>query len=97
MPLSRDDRETIKQTVTVASLNQKKAFVHYGLSLDYAVKEDFKTADQERDTALQADSKHEYAAYFAEVSESLEKLGNTSQTTNQWLERNRTALNKQEH
>jgi tetratricopeptide (TPR) repeat protein len=95
MPLKPGDRDTIKETVTTVNLDQKKAFVHYGLSLDYAMKEDFKTADQERETALKADSKHEYTAYFAEVSDSLGKLGQASQATNHWLEQNRIALNKQ--
>jgi tetratricopeptide (TPR) repeat protein len=95
MPLKSGDRETIKKIVITADVDQKKAFVHYGLSLDYAMKMDFKAADQERDTALKADPEHEYTTYFAEVSDSLEKLGKASQATDQWLEQNRIALNKQ--
>jgi tetratricopeptide (TPR) repeat protein len=95
MPLSPGDRDTIKETVIVNDIDQKKAFIHYGLSLDYAVKQDFKAADKERDIALSADQDHEYSAYFAELSESLEKLGPTTPAINQWLEQNQIKLRQQ--
>ncbi len=94
LPLERGDRETIKQTVSVNDVAEKKAFTHYGLSFDYAVKRDFKAADQELSTALKLDTDHEYTEYFAEVSDAFARRTRTDSSLSVWFTKNRDALRR---
>ncbi len=94
MPLKPGDRETIKDTVLVESPEEKRAFTHYELSLDYAVQGRFKKADEELALALKGDPEHEYTDYFAEVSESVRRLVPASKATKVWLQADQAALAK---
>lgn len=94
LPLQPGDRETIKQTVGVNDVAEKKAFTHYGLSFDYAVKRDFKVADQELSTALKLDPDHEYTDYFAEVSDAFARRTRTNPSLSGWFAQTREALRK---
>jgi tetratricopeptide (TPR) repeat protein len=96
MPLRKDDRKTIENTIFVRSPQEKRAFTHYNFSLDYAMLQNFKLAESERTFALSLDTDHEYLDYFADIGESLKRLAPMNQATAQWLQENDAKLIKLE-
>ena len=64
MPQEPDDSKTIRRFVKVASLEEKRVFVHYALSFDYALAEKFGHASEHFEEALHLDKSGRYRDYF---------------------------------
>lgn len=92
MPLSRQDRETIKQTVNVYDTDEKRAFTHYALSLDFAIMDDFDKADKELREALKLDKDRNFSDYVANAINAIENLCSPDTPAKQWLEVHKTKL-----
>jgi tetratricopeptide (TPR) repeat protein len=94
MPLGEGDITTIRKIVKTDKLDEKKAFVHYALSLDYAMMENFRVANEERDRALKIDVSREYAEYFSNISQSVLNLTKLSNSASRWFNANVVTLIK---
>lgn len=92
MPLSRQDRDTIKHTVNVYDTEEKKAFTHYALSLDFAIVNEFDKADKELHEALKLDKDRNFSDYVANAINAIENLCSPNTSAKQWLEVRKTRL-----
>ena len=92
MPLSRQDRETMKYIVTVDSMDEKKAFSYFATCLDLAMKNKFDEADKDFEEAVKFDKDREYFSYFAYAIRSIENLCAPNAVAKQWLEKHKAKL-----
>jgi tetratricopeptide (TPR) repeat protein len=92
MPVNRQDRETIKTTVTVYGLEDKKIFTHYALSFDYALADDFDNANKELREALRMNKNYGFSRYYESTIDSIENLCNPSGQAKKWFESHRGRL-----
>lgn len=86
MPLSRQDHETIKQTVNVYDTEEKKAFTHYALSLDFAILNEFDRVERELQEALKLDKDRTFSDYVANAINAIENLCSLNNSARQWFE-----------
>ncbi len=94
LPLNRQDHETIKDTVTVYDLDQKKAFTHYALSFDFAIENEFDKANKELEEALKLDKDHAFTSYFASEIKSIENLCSLNAAAKKWFENHKAKLGR---
>jgi len=92
MPQKSGDLETIKLSVEVSSLRQKKVFVHYALSFDFALKKNFKKADEEFKTGLKLDQSLQYGNFFVNKILSIVNLLDMDEEVREWLLEHRIIL-----
>jgi len=94
MPLSRQDRETFKYIVTTYSMEEKKAFTSYALSLDLALENEFDKANQAFEAAVSLDKDHKYFTYFAYAQRSIENLCTPNADAKQWFAIHKAELSR---
>src|SRR5258708_14976999 len=92
MPLTRQDRETLKYIVTVYSMEEKKAFTYYATSLDLALENEFDKANTNFEAAVKLDGERRYSVYFARTIHSVANLCNPNAAAKQWLEAHKAKL-----
>ncbi len=86
MPLNQENEEPVQYNVSVVTLQQKQAIVHYRLSFDYALNGDFESADREFQTAQSLDLSHQYNTYFIFHIQSIINLRKLDGDVKGWFE-----------
>ena len=92
-PLHAGDRETIKTTMHVYTVAQKRATFHFALAIDHALLEDFDAANAEFATATKLQPIPEHRRLIQNRIESALDMAPVSDTARTWLISHRTALN----
>jgi tetratricopeptide (TPR) repeat protein len=87
MPTHADDRQSIRYYVEISSLQQKRVFLHYALSFDYALTGNLEAANEEFEAAYHLDSMGDYRMYFAYTIVSLENFLPLNQEALAWFDR----------
>ena len=85
LPYDKNDVETIKYYSQVSTIDEKKAMLHYALSIDYALHEDFKAASNEFEKAVSNDKGSQYGNYFINRCTSATRILSVSQNTKAWF------------
>jgi len=92
MPQWPGDLETINYSVYIGSLKQKKVFVRYALSFDYALNKNFKKADEEFKKGLELDQSQQYGNFFVNKISSIVNLLDMDEEVREWLLEHRIIL-----
>jgi tetratricopeptide (TPR) repeat protein len=92
MPEEPGDLETTRYYVEVGSVTQKRIFLHYALSIDYALNGDFEAAEREFETANQLDLSQQYNGFFVNRISSIENSLELSGDTLDWFEEHKLEL-----
>jgi tetratricopeptide (TPR) repeat protein len=92
LPLKEGDTETIRLRVFVDSIQKKRAFVHYQLSLAEAAAGHMEKADHELSTALKLDPDDGFRAYCNNKALYLERVVKLGTSTRDWLAKVDTRL-----
>jgi tetratricopeptide (TPR) repeat protein len=92
-PLHVGDRETIKNSMHVYTVAQKKATFHFALAIDHALLEHFGAADKEFATAMKLQPISEHRRLIQNRMESVENMAQMPDDSKAWLISHRIALN----
>jgi tetratricopeptide (TPR) repeat protein len=93
LPLRVGDRETLKKpAVAVYTLDQKKALMHFELSIDQALLGNLQQANQEFAVAMKLDHTSEQSALMENRFSAVENLVPTSPECKAWLAEHRKML-----
>jgi tetratricopeptide (TPR) repeat protein len=84
MPLRPGDSETIKNYVKVYTFDEKKAFVHFALSFDYALLENFTDAETEFEEGLRLNTA-QYGDFFRNKIFAIQSFLSLSTKTRLWF------------
>jgi tetratricopeptide (TPR) repeat protein len=91
-PLHAGDRETIKNSIHVYTVAQKKATFHFALAIDHALLEDFGAADKEFATAMKLQPIPEHRRLIQNRMESVVNMARMPDDSKAWLISHRIAL-----
>lgn len=86
LPLTPDDKTSIKSAIRVHEFNHKKAFLHYSLSFDFALLEDFKSADREFESGVKLDQDKFLNSYIRHKIRSIQNFVSPPEPVNKWFE-----------
>lgn len=92
MPLEPGDSKTIERFVKVASMAQKRVFVHYALSFNYALNGKFDAASEHFEEALQLDKSGQYRHYFENKISSIMNFCKLKENVKAWFLNHRQKL-----
>ena len=97
MPLEKDDREMVKNSVVVATFDDAKSFLYYSLSFDHAVARDFRKADKEFKRARALDPKRQFNDYFLNQIQFMTRHVEMDEKTRDWLAKKGSVLKGSNH
>lgn len=85
LPYHKNDLETIKFYAQADTIENKRAIIHYALSIDYALQGDFTAASQEFENGMKNDKDNQYGYYFFNRCLSATKILNVSLGAKSWF------------
>jgi tetratricopeptide (TPR) repeat protein len=94
MPERVGDNDTPKSWVTFTNMDEKRTLVYYELSFDYAMRHDWRRANQSFMTASQLDQRGTYPEFIANKIISIERFSEKKpdKITVRWFEKQRHRL-----
>jgi tetratricopeptide (TPR) repeat protein len=92
LPLHAGDLETIKYSMPVDTLEQKKTFLHFEVAIDYALLERFDEADKEFEAGLKTQLLPGHKRLVENRLESVSNMVQMSADSKKWLDEHRTKL-----
>lgn len=87
MPRSKGDGEMLKYQAIFFSREQKKIMAHYFLSIDYALLNDFISAEKEFKIASELDKKRQYSNFFLASCMSTNEILKPSAKVKAWFKK----------
>jgi hypothetical protein len=85
MPLEPGDTTNIRRYVKVYSMDEKKTFVHFALSFDYALVNDSVKAQQEFNSALRLGAYKRFRSFFDNKMLAIQKFLKLDADVNRWF------------
>lgn len=94
MPEEVGDNVTPTSWITFTNMDEKRTLVYYELSFDYAMKHDWKKADQSFERAFKLDEPQTYAEFVVNKIQSIEKFSQRKpdKSAIHWFEKQRRRL-----
>ena len=92
LPLHAGDLETIKYSMWVETVEQKKTLLHFELAIDYALLERFDEADKEFVAGLKAELLPGHRSLFQNRLASVENMVQMPDDSRKWLDEHRRKL-----
>jgi tetratricopeptide (TPR) repeat protein len=92
LPLHAGDLETIKYTMWVETVEQKKTYLHFDLAIDYALLENFDEADKEFAAGSKTQLLPGHRSLFRNRMESVENMVQMPDDSKSWLDKHRNML-----
>jgi tetratricopeptide (TPR) repeat protein len=92
MPLKRGDIDTIRYYIFVKTIDEKRAFLNFALSFDYALLENFPLANKEFEKALDLQQSDRYRFFFVNMILYIQKFLRLNERINHWFEEKRKKL-----